>query len=141
MNGVQHAGSYNSYRCLFPFCAFASAVPSFDNDPHVGVKATLWKRLLCVKASVCKRDIGYDFPKLLDILTPALHLCRRHHLSLLRDPSQSGPFASGFHRGGVREGHEALGRSRSKLTLRDHFIVRKKIQLPTFSQGHTAKTC
>ena len=44
----------------------------------------------------------------------------------LRDPSQSGPFASGFHRGGVREGHEqAFGRSRSKLTLSGHVFVRK----------------
>ena len=52
------------------------------------------------------------------------HLC-------LRDLSQSGPFAE---RGGDQEGHQALGRSRSKLTLRGHVVV-KKIQLPTWVKG------
>ena len=49
----------------------------------------------------------------------------------LRDLSQSGPFAE---RGGDQEGHQALGRSRSKLTLRGHVVV-KKIQLPTWVKG------
>ena len=53
----------------------------------------------------------------------------------LRDPSQSGPFASGFHRGGVREGQEqAFGWSRSKLTLSGHVFVRK-IKYCTDSQS------
>ena len=49
----------------------------------------------------------------------------------LRGLSQSGPFAE---RGGDQEGHQALGRSRSKLTLRGHVVV-KKIQLPTWVKG------